>query len=498
MMKVALFLTILSALSRESEAACVTTGTFQGACSRTAIETALGPSCDLSTVFTTNLTSAVQDLCDSFAYPFANISDKGYHQDKNYMDGGTSWNEAQGRDNLKWDMWHAIKFINSHSSKKRVGWPSYMTSKVNADGKGSPHLSNFDLTDSCQSNTVLCCYLGDRFDNVIETAQADICYHDIANASKSAHVKRGFTLSRGSETNAYCVGFLWQNGTDSDRYKGNALLAASYMKTNNQGYVKNVPGAPMCACIEQMPVVSKADCVDVAVTSETTSVYYNASATSGPKITGNITANVQYGNCGGKSLKQKAIDLSIDLSKRIVDDCAPAAESALNNKFYVTGASNRYYKVNETKWKRVAGQGILFYPYGLNISIAEVQFRQLFAQSPNRIVYRYCPSCLDSMRNIYYKRKAGRPYPAEKNFLDLFLNTWSSANNTLGVDFDLFSTYQDALAETNAWIYCNYDGGFGFPRDCGPARNTGNNWNSYTRSGYYSDGFQNGFYVELP
>jgi len=30
-----------------------------------------------------------------------------------------------------------------------------------------------------------------------------------------------------------------------------------------RGYVKNIPGAPMCACAEQMPTVSRADCTQI-------------------------------------------------------------------------------------------------------------------------------------------------------------------------------------------------------------------------------------------
>ena len=32
-----------------------------------------------------------------------------------------------------------------------------------------------------------------------------------------------------------------------------------------RGYVREVPGAPMCACVEQMPVVTRADCTQTDV-----------------------------------------------------------------------------------------------------------------------------------------------------------------------------------------------------------------------------------------
>ena len=60
---------------------------------------------------------------------------------------------------------------------------------------------------------------------------------------------------------------------------------------------------------------------------------------------------------------------------------------------------------------------------------------------------------------------------------------WFSADNVMGTDFDLYSTYDDAIAETNAWAYCNYDDpGIGFPRDCGVSGGVGGQWNSFTAS----------------
>jgi hypothetical protein len=49
------------------------------------------------------------------------------------------------------------------------------------------------------------------------------------------------------------------------------------------------------------------------------------------------------------------------------------------------------------------------------------------------------------------------------------LVTWSSSGNTLGTDFNLYSTLEDAKADSNPWPFCNYDDpGVAFPRDCGP------------------------------
>merc|ERR1711862_739345 len=79
-----------------------------------------------------------------------------------------------------------------------------------------------------------------------------------------------------------------------------------------------------------------------------------------------------------------------------------------------------------------------------------------------------------------YDAAAGEVY-----FLNTFMNDWfdnvnGKTFNVLGVDFDLYSTYDDALADANAWTTCNYnDPTVVFPRDCGPTYYVWNQWNSY-------------------
>jgi hypothetical protein len=85
-------------------------------------------------------------------------------------------------------------------------------------------------------------------------------------------------------------------------------------------------------------------------------------------------------------------------------------------------------------------------------------------------------------QNIYYKRITDySSFDAYSNFLV----TWSSSNNILGTDFNLYSNLADALAETNPWTTCNYDHpGIAFPRDCGPnGLDTNLQFNSFTWAG---------------
>jgi len=114
------------------------------------------------------------------------------------------------------------------------------------------------------------------------------------------------------------------------------------------------------------------------------------------------------------------------------------------------------------------------------------------------IVRRFCDSCSsDDHVDIYYKRIS--PIPKNTNFLDVFLNDWSDKpDNLMHVDFELYSTYEDAIRGENQWTFCNYSSGTGtgFPRDCGPNGKVDNQWNSYVKEGGAAG--DHGFYVEMP
>jgi len=58
------------------------------------------------------------------------------------------------------------------------------------------------------------------------------------------------------------------------------------------------------------------------------------------------------------------------------------------------------------------------------------------------------------------------------------------------VDFNLFSSMEDALDDSDPWTYCNYnDYGIGFPRDCGPNGRVHHQWNSVWRNGKFNVAF---------
>ena len=114
-------------------------------------------------------------------------------------------------------------------------------------------------------------------------------------------------------------------------------------------------------------------------------------------------------------------------------------------------------------------------------------FKEMFEAQDVQIVRRVCPSCRsNSHKDIYYRRFT--PMPDDFDLLDTLMNNWFDKNNTLGVDFNLYSSYLDAYYDTKPWTYCNFnDRGIGFPRDCGPTGKVGHNWNAYWRtSGGYA------------
>jgi len=115
-----------------------------------------------------------------------------------------------------------------------------------------------------------------------------------------------------------------------------------------------------------------------------------------------------------------------------------------------------------------------------SVDIGQSAFNQMFWDSPTHILKRECSTCGSTHQVIYYKRYT------DLDSFDLYTYTydWESTNNVLGTDFNLFSTLEDALADTNAWTYCNYnDNNIGMFRDCGPTGHVPSEWTSRTRGG---------------
>lgn len=90
---------------------------------------------------------------------------------------------------------------------------------------------------------------------------------------------------------------------------------------------------------------------------------------------------------------------------------------------------------------------------------------------------RECEHCEDSHKTIVYRRLT--KLPELQSFGDLAFKTWSSENNILGTDFELYGSVTDAKKQKNAWEFCNYDDpNVGFPRDCGAQGEVPFQWNA--------------------
>merc|ERR1719253_624861 len=84
-----------------------------------------------------------------------------------------------------------------------------------------------------------------------------------------------------------------------------------YDHMHQRGYVQNIPGAPMCGCVEQMPSVSRSDCTQVDLT-ETVKVTYDPDDAETP-FTSKIThVDVDFNGCQGATKFQlNSIGMSV-------------------------------------------------------------------------------------------------------------------------------------------------------------------------------------------
>lgn len=181
---------------------------------------------------------------------------------KEFYDGNTFMNEeVTGSFN---PVSRQIKsFYQNAATSEIVAWPD----------------DSIDNFDSCELNTVMCCWVADRradndgncatplSENCVDADPADntdLCYVDNTRSPQANHVDGGFILFPNNvEGPTHCHGFVFSDdeSEESALYKANNLFYVSmYDHLRNRGYVRNVPGAPMCGCLEQMPTVSRSDC----------------------------------------------------------------------------------------------------------------------------------------------------------------------------------------------------------------------------------------------
>merc|ERR1712226_1262208 len=312
-----------------------------------------------------------------------------------------------------------------------------------------------------------------------------------------------FANGRDTEGPTHCHGIAW--GLDEyepdARYKANNLFYVSmYDHMYKRGYVRNIPGAPMCGCLEQMPVVSRSDCTQVDVTESYRFVHKDGVPGFGASVD---RATVEFNSCQGTENRNN--DLLYYLKRLESEGSIATSTVETVESNHILGHSNKCYdKTLETmleqgymwayepdpnEWATIDGIGELRPETPVDDPL---YFKEILASRTNPIIRRVCPNCVASHRDIYYKRLT--PIPDDMDILDYMKNKWLEEHNVMGTDFNLFSSYADAVNDANPWEFCNY-GHVGFPRDCGPGGHVGSNWNRwYGNSNKYNGDVA--FYVE--
>jgi hypothetical protein len=266
-----------------------------------------------------------------------------------------------------------------------------------------------------------------------------------------------------------------------------------------------------------MPEVETAECRTATKAGDITFTFDFDVATS--DVSASNSVDITYSDCGSDlktAYKAKTGVAGVQAEEDKIDaylvtDCAADLTNYLNDEQFLHQGQHatKYITPDPAKWSDiVVGEGIYFQPPNIDPIESDKAFRDMVdmaceGNTRHCIIRRTCASCRsDAHKDIYYKRISPLPPKLEDGaedavyFLDQFMNQWTSSYNVLGTDFKLFSTYEDALNDTNEWTYCNYDyPNVGFPRDCGPTGYVGNEWNSYVRGGAYAD--HHGFYVEI-
>mmetsp|Transcript_1774 Transcript_1774/g.5180 ORF Transcript_1774/g.5180 Transcript_1774/m.5180 type:complete len:144 (+) Transcript_1774:1-432(+) len=109
------------------------------------------------------------------------------------------------------------------------------------------------------------------------------------------------------------------------------------MLMKNEGHKKNLPAAPMCGCIEQMPIVSRADCTEAYTTARFVFQYRSTI----PELKAFVSKHlIQYRECKGlnattndlKSFYDKLwLEKKVDLYQKEVFDTTIVGEGGCGN-----------------------------------------------------------------------------------------------------------------------------------------------------------------------
>jgi len=433
--------------------------------------------------------SVVNGLCPGESsleeFKWANIDHRGHQFRQEFLNGGSEWNNAFNPDMSR------IQWIEDNVLHKRaITFPRGLGDNVNF----------------CREQSVMCCWTADSSDSGEGTCtnsagcqdgepkdNTDICYVDIENNPFASHTPSGFAVyPDNKEGSANCMGFTWTNGEDdfSNLYKGNLLfeVAMKYGLKEN-GYTRSVPHAPMCACVEQMPVVSNADCRDVD--SPTKAWYFTSHLHSDFSKIMYDGLRLNFNDCDGKDLATHYETIhSKAISNPVKGGCSNAEKEFIKEKGY----SRQNIPV---EWVLVAGKGAygdltlseqIFDGDTRHSSMTREEFEELWARS-ERILLRRCRDCSPFHKEIYYKRLNETSLPSNVDILYDVKEHWQEyENNKWGENFDLYSSYSNAINEKYPWKVTKLDMAvpMGLGLDSGPYSAKDNQWNVWDTPYYNS------------
>jgi len=488
----------------------------------------LDASCTASDILGTDAAQAegtIAALC-KYDAPTQFVEIQGtYQADRRYFKGGGDLVDGE----IDWHSRESNiqRFDDNLASSTLISYPEYLArvsynKDNNLGDNGYP--ANMNLETSCGLQTMMCCFTKDDYGTPEDEGafsfgtSTDVCRHDLADSPKSNHIKKGWAVFPHSKTETFCAGFSWAS---EDEPLGNMLYDISLHNTVSKGYLEGVPGAPMCGCVEHMPKVETATCRTATVDSFEFTFNYDDLT---QELSASNTASVAYSDCDGDLAAEyatKHADTPDAIGKYLVGEggCTGDLETYFNEeKFIYEGKppAARYSTPDDNWSELIVGEGSRFMPAELDLSQTDSWFRDLISANCTTagedrmcIIRRICDSCsTESHRDIYYRRLTELPpmgsdaAAGEVYFIDTFMNNWfDNINgvkfNEMGVDFTLHSTFEDAKAGKNPWLFCNYnDPNIGFPRDCGPTGYQHSQWNSYKRGGAYAD--HHGYFVEVP
>jgi len=271
----------------------------------------------------------LKSKCASALEPTMDLSEttgKGPQFLKNFLDGGTTWNDnIQSGNEYILDVDAAIIPTMYENAKTTV----FSTPDGGTSETYPGYFSNFFYGDSeCRLGVIECCYTSTRLSTAL-IDNAEMCALDLHYAAKSNHIaSKSFTIYDTQESDeTYCSGFAYEKDSFEETVKYNSLFHMAMMTNlHEKGYVKNIPGAPLCGCVEQMPIIDGAACVK---------------AIEGYTIddNGNVSAKISWDDCGMDlisyydTLNRSKMEKFIVKSKIVEKgQCAAAARDFMNER----------------------------------------------------------------------------------------------------------------------------------------------------------------------